>query len=214
MEATSTSRRTRSSFRLLESDQARQPKVGPHDAGHENGATQRKIANGSPLGVTIATWAQCDHCSKWRKLSAGTSIIQTASFSCSDVEGYTCDVPEEPEVEASQTDDHSAGISDAAPSSATRRVEAGSHRCLTCGAVTTTLEHYGANPLCRVAKYPNGKVSLSLSVTQTQTLVFACVFFTRARACIRGRLPESKTEQPVLLPRRLVTLVKEWSNRQ
>ena len=128
---------------------------------HSNGSGLISQSPQDPksLDSNILTWAQCDLCSKWRQLPSNVSIDQNTAFSCSDVKGWNCDMPEEQasgqfELAQSQYDGTQVTVRDSGSteeSTASAQIQPSKTvLCPCCGVVVQVLEdHYRLSPQCQ-----------------------------------------------------------------
>ncbi len=167
---------------------------------------RRNVDAAKTSDANILTWAQCDLCGKWRQLPSDTSIDHAMAFSCADVKGWNCEIPEQPasgqfEVAISPNDfgPESAEILDPENSVASSRQNSNvcsqtSALCPSCGAGVPVLEdHYRLSPLCRppreITPYWVSGLVLDLSdripyraVTHKDLRIWR-KFASRARSC-------------------------------
>mmetsp|Transcript_489 Transcript_489/g.1023 ORF Transcript_489/g.1023 Transcript_489/m.1023 type:complete len:545 (-) Transcript_489:337-1971(-) len=161
---------------------------------------------GKIADANILTWAQCDICGKWRQLPSDTSIDHTMAFSCADVKGWNCDIPEQPAsgqfevaISPNELGPEPAELLDPANSISSSRQSSNvcsqtSALCPGCGAGVPALEdHYRLSPLCRppreITPYWVSGLVLDLSdripyraVTHKDLRIWR-KFASRARSC-------------------------------
>uniref|UniRef100_A0A7S4PJX1 CW-type domain-containing protein n=1 Tax=Guillardia theta TaxID=55529 RepID=A0A7S4PJX1_GUITH len=115
------------------------------------------LAKDTEISAHRQLWAQCDLCSKWRRLKQDYSLDSNATFVCSDLEGWSCKDPEENADGLLDAEEHDANDS----SGVKRNAKRGYAVCPSCKSIvergkggreklTRVLEkHFHASPLCR-----------------------------------------------------------------
>eukprot|EP00960_Hanusia_phi_P024011 708166-Hanusia_phi.AAC.2 len=132
-------------------------KIGRIRKRKKMGPANMILANDTDVLAHRQLWAQCDSCSKWRRLQQGFSLDSNATFVCSDLEGWSCKDPEENADGLLDAEDRDATDS----SGAKRNTKRGYAVCPSCKAIvergkggreklTRVLEkHFHTSPLCR-----------------------------------------------------------------
>lgn len=127
----------------------------------ENERAEGSSPDEKSVDANLLTWAQCDLCSKWRQLPSGINIDQNTTFSCTDVAGWNCDMPEEQasgqfELPQSPKDVGSALPSEkskAPPSAQSQSHTSKKVLCPNCGVGVQALEdHYRLSPQCQPSR--------------------------------------------------------------
>jgi hypothetical protein len=155
------------------------------------------------VDANLLTWAQCDLCSKWRQLPSDVNIDQNTTFTCTDVKGWNCDMPEEPasgQFELPLSSKDSTGNATEHPTVAkdtpvtNSETQTAKKLCPSCGAGVQGLEeHYRLSPQCQPSKEitPNWVSGLVLdlsdripyrAVTHKDLRIWR-KFASRARSC-------------------------------